>query len=86
MPEVGGYDMHLYCQNGCDGGEPDQYFEQTREQCRRKARNNGWTFHRDGEVTCSACSGKKPKPKKFVKQTFMEVPSGKMITKTVEVE
>lgn len=61
--EVGGYSMHLYCRHKDRAHPwrylPHEFIAQTRGQCVRSARKRGWKFHRDGEVSCPLCNGKK---------------------------
>lgn len=68
---VGGYSLFLYCRSGSvgshDGCKGPQSFVlgqsrheftgATEAQCKRAARKSGWTFHRDGDVSCPWCSG-----------------------------
>lgn len=35
---------------------PHQYTGETRGECVRKARRDGWVFHRDGRHSCPACN------------------------------
>lgn len=65
--EVGGYSMHLYCDNtdqkwpdGKHGFEqfPEEFDAETRGQCVRAARQKGWLFKKDGTHLCPKCSGK----------------------------
>lgn len=71
MPVARGYALDLYCQN--QSGEfdkshryngvffmsyPVQYSGESYAECRRYARWAGWTFHRNGEVSCPLCTGR----------------------------
>jgi len=74
MPIIACYDMRLYCKNDnkdfTNDISPDKYGHNwddkgehiytgsSREHCMKQARQNGWVFHRDGEVSCPKCSGK----------------------------
>lgn len=58
---VGCYTMDLYCDASDHksvatrrGGW--QYTGETAGECKRKAKADGWKFHRDGEVSCPECA------------------------------
>jgi len=60
---VGGYSLHLYCDHprhmelhpnkyeAIDG----EYAGPTEVDCRKQAREKGWTFSRDGKAYCKKC-------------------------------
>ncbi len=67
--EAGCYTLDLYCDtpdNDPDPGKrihpflwfPRQFINEYGSECRRKARETGWVFHRDGTLTCPICNGK----------------------------
>ena len=70
MPAIGGYALHLYCDNDkntddvWDGvheyGRPLELTGCNFSECRREARQLGWVFHKDKTVSCPKCSGKAP--------------------------
>lgn len=39
---------------------PHQFLGETWGECKRKAQSIGWVFGRDGDVTCPACSRRRP--------------------------
>lgn len=65
----GGYSPDLYCDNHkplekglydelghlCDEF-PHQFFGETLGECKKKARNKGWVFHKDNTETCPKCN------------------------------
>ena len=63
---VGGYSMDLYCDKaGCNNGHRGsnmgevQYVGETRSECVREARRDGWRFSRSKspkEAYCPECS------------------------------
>jgi hypothetical protein len=62
-----GYSMDLYCDRW-DGSFdtvhgyapfPVQYHGDTRGECAREARRDGWILHTDYTATCPKCSGKR---------------------------
>lgn len=73
-----GYSLDLYCDGnmsplGVTYGDdfhrsngqltfPEQFFGESRSDCRTQARRRGWVFHRNGLVSCPACrqAGRKP--------------------------
>jgi hypothetical protein len=69
---VGGYSLHLYCRydassTGRDAGTvqhpydyfPHQYAGKTEADCMTQARQDGWVFNRDHDVTCPLCARKR---------------------------
>ena len=75
MTEVGGYELHLYCdQLKCPILSEkvrdlarviirvnDEYAGRNRSECVAQARSDGWIFHRDGRHSCPRCRGKRAK-------------------------
>ena len=71
--EVGCYSLDLYCRFTGDRPKgssadarghmynefPHTFTGEPRGECARQARNRGWTFQRDGEVTCPRCNAAK---------------------------
>lgn len=60
MSEVGGYTLDLYCDYKNEAHDhrefPHQFYNQTRESCRRMARKAGWVFKHDLTVQCPCCA------------------------------
>lgn len=58
--QVGCYSLHLYCREENVEHEynefPHEYVGYDRGEALKKARNNGWILHRNGEATCPKCS------------------------------
>jgi len=68
--EIGGYTMDLYCRySEVDTDKidtvhslrefPHEFYGETRGVCAKEARERGWVFNRDGNVTCPKCAKKK---------------------------
>lgn len=70
---AGCYSLHLYCRNEGlpvyygDGPvplghhramHPDPFLGQTLAECRAQSKKAGWTWQRDGDVTCPLCNRK----------------------------
>lgn len=70
---VGCYDLHLYCRNDLPkyydsgpvpigyhawDGQPDQYTGATLAEAKAASKKRGWTWQRDGDVTCPLCNRK----------------------------
>lgn len=58
---VGCYTLDLYCD--FENAEhpwnafPKQFCGHTLGECKRAARKDGWTFHKDGNARCPKCKG-----------------------------
>jgi len=68
--EIGGYTMDLYCRySEVDTDKidtvhslrefPHEFYGETRGVCAKEARERGWVFNRDGNVTCPKCAKKR---------------------------
>lgn len=82
MSEASGYSLHLYCdqENPAHGFTqfPHQYTGETRAECVKQARKEGWVFHRDGKHSCPQCTkGRPPKEDEFNPFSFAAAPEGK---------
>lgn len=59
--EVGCYDLHLYCDLEHGGvywdkvGQPSEFGAPTEAKAKKKAREAGWVFKRDGRHFCPWC-------------------------------
>jgi hypothetical protein len=73
---TGGYTLDLYCRNGsvheketCKAPQTfkwaqsfSQYTGETYGEAKRQAQEDGWRFHRDGEVSCPWCAKRATTP------------------------
>jgi len=68
MAETAGcYVLHIYCDDPGhtrwrDGFPEWEYAGETRAECRRQAKRNGWKYRKDGTTICPACARRAAHP------------------------
>ena len=58
---AGCYVLHVYCDDPGhtlwrDGFPEWEYTGETRAECRRQAKRDGWKYRKDGTTICPACA------------------------------
>ena len=57
LPSPGCYTLDLYCMaEGHEGNEPHTYMGETRQECDRNAKADGWAIRRDRIAVCPRCN------------------------------